>query len=398
MVRFPRGLTTQADATAEMEEDSEEEEEGMTAEQKGMPCLMWSRVWSADNAAQLATSMPIARALLKDVKPPISDTAIADSLWHYWFDVDKAVAWLRKDWEKKGKSLFPPLHHFITSGVASMSMSVHLSTISDRIPAEPSGEATIPSHLEPTPDQQPRRKGSKRQRVESPELPLTALQRLSLARKTSPPSISSPGPSTPTLAAATPEGGKPKSKLALLAEQRRLASAKGSPSQANATASPAPSTSTPPPADASPSKPLSKLAQKMAAARAAKADGAAKTPTSEIGLGEPSQMDAINGANDEEEIDEVDTTLFPATTPKPPAQSSTSPSTFFNVLTSTHRKPLLPSSELSMHLPAIGDADELQRRIRTAFGEGVESPDDIILRARSGRAGITAPAAIDSKT
>ena len=50
--------------------------------------------------------MPIARALLKDDKPPISDTAIADSLWHYWFDVDKAVAWLRKDWEKKG--MFTP--------------------------------------------------------------------------------------------------------------------------------------------------------------------------------------------------------------------------------------------------------------------------------------------------
>jgi elongation factor 1 alpha-like protein len=52
--------------------------------------------------------MPIARALLKDVKPPISDNAIADSLWHYWFDVEKAVAWLRRDWEKKGTSTFPP--------------------------------------------------------------------------------------------------------------------------------------------------------------------------------------------------------------------------------------------------------------------------------------------------
>jgi len=48
--------------------------------------------------------MPAARALLADVKPPISDAAIADSLWHYWFDVEKAVGWLRKDWEKKGES------------------------------------------------------------------------------------------------------------------------------------------------------------------------------------------------------------------------------------------------------------------------------------------------------
>lgn len=52
--------------------------------------------------AQMRTSVPIARAMLKDIKPPISDDAIADSLWHYWFDVEKAVGWLRKDWEKKG--------------------------------------------------------------------------------------------------------------------------------------------------------------------------------------------------------------------------------------------------------------------------------------------------------
>ena len=258
----------------------------------------------------------------------------------------------------------------------------------------PSGEATIPAHLEPTPDQQPRRKGAKRQRMTSPEIPLSALQRLSLARKTSPPD-STPGPSAPVPAVSTPEGGKPKSKLALLAEQRRLASSKASPSQTPAASSPTPSTSQLP-ADASPSKTLSKLAQKMAAARAAKADGSAKPSTSKGG--EAPRMDAINGAEEEVEIDEVDTTLFPSSAPKAPSQSTTTPSTFFNVLTSTHRKPLLPSSELSMHLPAIGDADELQRRIRTAFGEGVESPDDIVLRARSGRGGIPAQVAIDSKT
>jgi len=54
----------------------------------------------------MATAMPIAKALLKDCKPPISDQAIADSLWHYWFDVEKAVGWLRKDWEKKGELSF----------------------------------------------------------------------------------------------------------------------------------------------------------------------------------------------------------------------------------------------------------------------------------------------------
>jgi elongation factor 1 alpha-like protein len=52
----------------------------------------------------MASAMPAARALLSDVRPPISDAAIADSLWHYWFDVDKAAGWLRKDWEKKGES------------------------------------------------------------------------------------------------------------------------------------------------------------------------------------------------------------------------------------------------------------------------------------------------------
>jgi elongation factor 1 alpha-like protein len=50
----------------------------------------------------MATSVPIVKALLKDIKPPIPDDAIADSLWHYWFDAEKAAGWLRKDWEKKG--------------------------------------------------------------------------------------------------------------------------------------------------------------------------------------------------------------------------------------------------------------------------------------------------------
>jgi hypothetical protein len=65
------------------------------------------RVTDCKFPAQMITAMPIARALLKDVRPPISDDAIADSLWHYWFDVDKAVTWLRKDWEKKGQWLCP---------------------------------------------------------------------------------------------------------------------------------------------------------------------------------------------------------------------------------------------------------------------------------------------------
>ena len=58
---------------------------------------------TAEEKAQMAISLPIARQLLSDLKPPIPDSAIFDSLWHYWFDVEKTVTWLRKDWEKKGE-------------------------------------------------------------------------------------------------------------------------------------------------------------------------------------------------------------------------------------------------------------------------------------------------------
>lgn len=53
----------------------------------------------------MASALPVVRAELKDLKPPISDQAIQDSLWHYWFDVEKTISWLKKDWEKKGKSV-----------------------------------------------------------------------------------------------------------------------------------------------------------------------------------------------------------------------------------------------------------------------------------------------------
>lgn len=74
--------------------------------------------------AQMASAMPAARAMLADIKPPIADAAIADSLWHYWFDVEKAVAWLRKDWEKKGE--YPS--ESPTSLSSSMSMRTGTST------------------------------------------------------------------------------------------------------------------------------------------------------------------------------------------------------------------------------------------------------------------------------
>lgn len=93
----------------------DEDAGGMSAEEQGRSdalCTPWtklsSRLYNGQKlmviplVAQMRTSVPIARAMLKDIKPPISDDAIADSLWHYWFDVEKAVGWLRKDWEKKG--------------------------------------------------------------------------------------------------------------------------------------------------------------------------------------------------------------------------------------------------------------------------------------------------------
>ena len=44
MVSFLSTLENYADAIAEMEEEDEEEDEGMTAEQKGMPVLYRTRV------------------------------------------------------------------------------------------------------------------------------------------------------------------------------------------------------------------------------------------------------------------------------------------------------------------------------------------------------------------
>ena len=52
--------------------------------------------------AQMNRAMSVARNLLKDITPPIPDNEIADSVWHYWFDGQKAAAWLRQDREKKG--------------------------------------------------------------------------------------------------------------------------------------------------------------------------------------------------------------------------------------------------------------------------------------------------------
>lgn len=44
--------------------------------------------------------MSVAQPLLADLKPPIPDDKIQESLWYYYFDVDKAVSYLRKERQK----------------------------------------------------------------------------------------------------------------------------------------------------------------------------------------------------------------------------------------------------------------------------------------------------------
>jgi len=182
------------------------------------------------------------------------------------------------------------------------------------------------------------------------------------------------------------------SKLALLAQKRR--------EEAQSRASPALSTpqhemlqspSSTPATDASASKPLSKLAQKMAAARAAKAEAAAKEASP---LPTPSAEEPENAMELDETPGAGPSSLFLAA-----PRASSRPSTFFNLLTKHKHNPNFsapssePTSNTSLHLPYVHDSAELDRRVQAAFGPGVESPDDIVLKARGGRAGTTAASA-----
>ena len=104
------------------------------------------------------------------------------------------------------------------------------------------------------------------------------------------------------------------------------------------------------------------------------------------------------GGSETPEEDEVDSSLFPKRAHTETIHKD-SRSTFFDLLTTTHNRSALPTSTLSMHLPAAGDPDELEKRVRSAFGPDVQSPDDLVLRARQGRAGTAAMApTIDTKT
>lgn len=243
----------------------------------------------------------------------------------------------------------------------------------------------IPQELLPTPDQQRRRrsvKSARTEREDSPQLPLTALQRLSLARKETPQKSTTPSiASTLTTSVPSPVAGgetpKPMSKLALLAQKRR--------EEAQQRASPAPSTPSKPStplseSEAGPSKPLSKLAQKMAAARAAKLD--------EVSKGNVSTSSSLPQTPLEDSM-EIDIPEQSASSLFALPRASCRPSPFFNLLTSVKRasRPPDPSSSKSLHLPYVPDEEKLESRVRDAFGPDVESPDDIVLKARGGRGG-----------
>lgn len=193
--------------------------------------------------------------------------------------------------------------------------------------------------------------------------------------------------SPPALSSSTAgaEPAKPMSKLALLAQKRREeAQARmtaGSSASQTASATPVSTADT----QDSPSKPLSKLALKMAAARAAKAEQSARSSPDAPSATTPATAESMD--IDDQHDAQVSSSLF-SFAPGP----SCRPSPFFNLLTThKHQTPLMaPSSSTKLHLPFVKDEERLEQRVREAFGPGVESPDDIVLKARGGRAGTTA--------
>ncbi|WVQ71889.1 hypothetical protein IAR50_001431 [Cryptococcus sp. DSM 104548] len=326
--------------------DDEEEEVGM----------------SAEDAANLSKAMAVAKNLLKDIKPPIPDDDIADSVWHYWFDGEKAAAWLRSDREKKGEA--PPSY-------------LHPTPLENLRP-RPRPRSVLPDP------------STSKSKSES-EPPLTALQRLSLSRRQGSPAPASPGTPPPL------QEGKPMSKLALLAQKRREAA--GTPSAASSLPSRTPSRpSTPatPPVQPSASagagekKPLSKLAQKMAAAKVAREEAAKVAAETKAARG-VDQMDVDEPSVQTIPVDDVISSLFNAPLSPAPSRDTFGPSPFFSILTTTshpHEKANgnLPPEPVSvnLHAPLETDLSRLVKQFESAFGE---SPDEIVLKKRQGRAG-----------
>ncbi|OCF45383.1 elongation factor 1 alpha-like protein [Kwoniella heveanensis CBS 569] len=333
----------------DLEDEMDDEEDGMTQEEQ----------------AQMATALPIARSLLKDIRPPVPDDAIADSLWHYWFDVEKTVAWLKSDAEKKGEALF----------------SQPQDTPNGR-PRRRPGSSAPSTSSDPSSDIQP---------------PLTALQRLSLSRKTTssgPSTVApSPAPTTRSTPSATPATQpKPISKLALLAQKRREAAAAAlsaetpaSPSRAStprADSAPSPAPASQTSTSDSTSKPLSKLAQKMAAARAAREEASkAETVTAQPSS---NSMEVDEPGSFTSPPNDSSTDLFSTGSFSPP--KSARPSSFFSIITSAASSRLHPTETgvANLHVPLATDVAVLAKRFEAAFAE---SPDEVVLRKRQGRAG-----------
>lgn len=198
------------------------------------------------------------------------------------------------------------------------------------------------------------------------------------------------------------------SKLALLAQKRKEAAAQAAAGASSATATPTSTPSrtltpsTPDDIPSSASKPLSKLAQKMAAAKLAREQSSTSTSTPQPPSSRPQPIPTPAGnAVEDEEMEEIVYTppnaLFPSTSPTKPTRTSP----FFNIITSTaatrlsDEKP--PGSASSMHLPVVRDLEQMELRIRNAF-TAAESPDDVVLRARQGRAGTGALASAPAVT
>jgi elongation factor 1 alpha-like protein len=162
---------------------------------------------------------------------------------------------------------------------------------------------------------------------------------------------------------------------------------------------------------------LSKLAQKMAAAKAAREQAAlaaigigsvpmtAQSSGSSSGSGSGSVPRAVDevASNDMD----VDSAPPPSIEPEDPLSAFFAPlslnhakmpsstvkprksSAFFSIITSTSRVTVETgdvTSTTNIHLPPSRDPSKLENRIKLAF-EGAESPDDVVLKARQGRAG-----------
>lgn len=266
-----------------------------------------------------------------------------------------------------------------------------------------SGEAP-PSYLEPTPLQQPRRRPNNLmlpprppQPQEDIQPPLTALQRLTLSRRQGSPAPPAASPSVRE---------KPMSKLALLAQKRREAAAAAAASETVQSESVLPQTASRPSAPGMPpnsgaqspsqpeKKPLSKLAQKMAAARAAREEAAAAAKASKVEKNVSEvQMEVDESSPSVPFPEDPISSLFssPATLSKPKLEPAR-PSPFFSIITSNSSqgegpaKDHLPPEPISasLHAPLITDVDALVKQFEQAF---TESPDEIVLRKRQGRAG-----------